>query len=113
MSTTQTYDEAGTVERLGGDRQLFQDLVRFFLEDSQEITAKLEERCAANDSTGTERAAHSLRGICSNFGAKEVVDLCWVVERRSLVEDWREVNGAMAQLRDAVIRLRSALQAKL
>lgn len=110
MSGAAPYDHAGTMNRLGGDAGLYTDLVRFFVEDSRDLFGKVQTAAAAEDADGVQRASHALRGICANFGAEESINLCWTIERRAGVGDWREVRGAVSQLETAVKRLRTALE---
>src|SRR6185436_18206487 len=68
-----TYDYEATLERLGGDVELFVDLVRFFLEDAALLEARLESALESKDVRTVEITAHSLKGLCSNFGARRAV----------------------------------------
>lgn len=110
MSVSVLFDHEGTLRRLGGDTGLYKDLVGFFLEDSVELFRQLQVATAGEDVVATERASHSLRGICANFGAGEAINLCWMIERRAGIGDWREVHAAQSQLEDALNRLRTALR---
>ncbi|MGC3967338.1 MAG: Hpt domain-containing protein [Pirellulales bacterium] len=110
MPGSAPFDQAGTLQRLGNDRGLYADLVRFFLEDSKDLFAQVQNHTAAEDAEAANRASHALRGICANFGANEAVNLCWTIERRSGVGDWREVSGAVKQLDGALKRLCTALE---
>ena len=74
-------DEQGTLRRLGGDRQLFQDFISIFMEDSRVQLEKIREALNANDATAAETNAHSLKGLVSNFGAKECVEVALKIER--------------------------------
>jgi HPt (histidine-containing phosphotransfer) domain-containing protein len=110
MSGSVPFDQAGTLQRLGNDRALYADLVKFFLEDSKDLFNQLQTQMNAEDADGVGRASHALRGICANFGASEAVDLCWTIERRVGVGDWREVRTAAGQLDAGLKRLRLALE---
>ncbi len=110
MPASVSFDHEGTLRRLGGDTGLYKDLVGFFLEDSADLFQQLQIATAGEDVAATERASHSLRGICANFGAGEAINLCWTIERRAGVGDWHEVRAAQSQLDGALKRLRLALQ---
>jgi HPt (histidine-containing phosphotransfer) domain-containing protein len=51
------------------DDSFLRDLIRIFLKDSPERLAEIEEALAQGDATRMARAAHSLKGSSSNFGA--------------------------------------------
>lgn len=110
MSVSVLFDHEGTLRRLGGDAGLYKDLVGFFLEDSVELFRQLQVATAGESVIATERASHSLRGICANFGAGEAINLCWMIERRAGIGNWCEVHTAQSQLEDALDRLRTALR---
>lgn len=110
MSASVSFDQEGSLRRLGGDTGLYKDLVGFFLEDSADLYRQLQNATSGEDVAATERASHSLRGICANFGAGEAINLCWTIERRAGVGDWHEVRAAQSQLDGALKLLRLALQ---
>jgi CheY-like chemotaxis protein len=74
-------DRRGTLARLGGNEQLFQDLARFFLEDAPTVLAELGTSLERDDARVAERAAHSLKGLVGNFGAKEAGRLATELQR--------------------------------
>lgn len=68
-------DYRGTLRRLGGDQSLFDDLVQFCLEDTPVALAELGQAIEQGDAAGVERAAHSLKGLIANFGAKHATQM--------------------------------------
>jgi HPt (histidine-containing phosphotransfer) domain-containing protein len=111
MSATEVFDYPGTLERLGGDAGLFADLVRFFLEDTGEILQRAREGAQERDAAKLSRAAHSLKGLCSNFGGREAVDLAWRIEQSAMLGDVD--HAPVEELQAAVERLSDALRKKL
>jgi len=111
MSATEVFDYRGTLERLGGDTGLFADLVRFFLEDTGEILQRAHDAAKERDTVKLSRAAHSLKGLCSNFGGREAVDLAWRIEQSAMLGD--ADNAPVAELEAAVARLSDALRKQL
>jgi CheY-like chemotaxis protein/HPt (histidine-containing phosphotransfer) domain-containing protein len=90
--STERIDYRGTLRRLDGNEQLFNDLCRFFLEDVPGVLAKLRASLGREDAEGVERAAHSAKGLVANFGAKEAIELA--AELQSLGHQ-RSLNGAL------------------
>jgi two-component system, sensor histidine kinase and response regulator len=63
-------NRAVALERVGGDLELLQEIAQLFLEHSPELVDEMRAALANNDAKGLERAAHSLKGSVSNFGAE-------------------------------------------
>jgi len=104
-------DKTGALQRLGGDRQLFSEFITIFLEDSPELIANIRKGLETNDATTVEKNAHSLKGLISNFGAKECVELALKLElagRAGSVEDCDDDLDTLEQLH---YRLTKELQA--
>jgi CheY-like chemotaxis protein len=81
VTEQQRLDLNGTLKRLGGSEALFQDLVRFFLEDAPVVLAELGTALKRDDIQTAERAAHSLKGLVANFGAREATRLATELQR--------------------------------
>ncbi|MDA8563685.1 Hpt domain-containing protein [Mariniblastus sp.] len=73
-------DLDGALRRLGGDRQLFNEFITIFLEDSPTLLEEIRSGLGSNDSAIVEKSAHSLKGLMSNFGAKQCVELALKIE---------------------------------
>jgi len=65
---------------IGGDRAAFRDLVQSFLDDGPGLVSRLAEAVAANDADALRRAAHTLKGSASDFGAVALAALCREIE---------------------------------
>lgn len=81
VSDEQRVDYRGTLRRLGENETLFYDIVRFFLEDAPVCLAELGTALEKRDARLVERSAHSLKGLVSNFGAKEATMLAAELQR--------------------------------
>jgi HPt (histidine-containing phosphotransfer) domain-containing protein len=107
------YDYEGTLERLGGDVELFGDLVRFFLDDAAELLGRLEAGLAAKDARIVELSAHSLKGLCSNFGARRAVASAYAIEECARAGKLADAPESCAQFKEAVAQLIDALRRRL
>jgi len=76
----QLVDQAGALKRLGGDRQLFNEFITIYMEDSPMLMEELRSGLSSNNACLVEKSAHSLKGLMSNFGAKECVELALKIE---------------------------------
>lgn len=102
-------DIAGSVKRLGGDTELFRELVHIFDEDSPAMLQSLKEAVEHRDGMNIERFAHSLRGLTSNFGAKRVFEAATRLEEFGRNRTWHGVDHAAHQLVDELTRLNAVL----
>jgi len=104
-------DLEGSLKRLGGDRGLFLDFVQVFDEDSPGLIRAMREGVTNRDGPAIERAAHSLKGLVSNFGAHPVVRAAGRMEEVGKAEQWDRAESALDRLESAVARLNTALDA--
>ena len=97
------------LERLDGDAELLSMLIAVYLEDSVELLARLAVAIDQRDAAGAERAAHSLKGLASNFDAFPAVEAALVIETAARQGDWSAVTAGLPPLEQEVSRLRQAL----
>ena len=97
-------DEALALSRVGGDFELLREVVGLFLDDYPRTLEKIRSAVAANDASGVEHNAHSLKGSVSTFGAKDVFESALALEKQG-----RSGNLSCAQ--DGLRKLENALQA--
>ncbi|HEX5445334.1 MAG TPA: response regulator [Pirellulales bacterium] len=92
-------DYRTALARLGGNTQLLHDLAAFFLEDAPGILSQLSAALAAGDAAGTERAAHSLKGLAANFGARAAVRAAGELQdaaRRGALDQAQSLHAALS-----------------
>ena len=73
-------DMDAALTRMGGSRELLSDLIRFFFEDAFEIHARLRSAVQFGNREEACRAAHSLKGLTSNFNAARAVAALQTIE---------------------------------
>ncbi|MCE9608720.1 MAG: PAS domain S-box protein [Chthoniobacter sp.] len=68
---------------MGGDDggQMLDSLIGTFLENSPTVLRTAREAAKRQDAPELERAAHTLKGSCSNFGAERMSDACQQLEQ--------------------------------
>ena len=101
-SRDERIDYRGTLRRLGGDESLFHDLVQFCLEDVPVVVAELRNAIECGDANGIERAAHSLKGLVANFGAKNAAQGAADLQRLGHEGNIGEAKSAFPRLEDEV-----------
>ena len=74
------WDLAASVERLGGDRELYIEIVNLYLEDAPTQFRILKDSVQDGDLHSIERQAHSLRSASANVGARRVEEVAAAIE---------------------------------
>jgi two-component system sensor histidine kinase/response regulator len=62
-------DEQKVLEGLGGDRDLFADVLRLFLQDSARLLREIQSAAVREDPVALGRFAHALKGSIANLSA--------------------------------------------
>ncbi|MEX0677408.1 MAG: Hpt domain-containing protein [Pirellulales bacterium] len=106
----QVFDYEGCLARLGGDRELFDEILDIFLEDAPPLLSQASTSLARGDSAALERATHTLKGLSANFAAAAAVTAAYAVELHA--RDHRLDSAAICfpQLEAEVHRLEVALR---
>jgi CheY-like chemotaxis protein len=103
------FDPATALDRLGGDRQLFEEVVRLFLEDCPARLAAIKAAIEARDPEAIRSAAHALKGAAGNLSAQRLAEAASTLERigtearlDASTAVWRSVSSEAAWLLDAL-----------
>ena len=94
------------LERIGGDEELLKEIAVLFLDDYPNLIADIREACRSRNARSLERAAHTLKGSISNFGAERAQNAALELEMIGR-------NGAIQDAPAALGRLESAMTALL
>lgn len=86
------------LEVIGGDSEALKDLVQSFLDEGPDLVRRLERAVEANDAEALRRAAHTLKGSATDFGAVILARLCREIE----------AMGRAAEVEDAAQKVREA-----
>lgn len=99
-----------TLENLGGDPLLLQELLDFFLEFMPTQLDDLASAVAARDPAGVDLQAHSMKGSAANVGAVQLAALARELEVRAKSGNLAGVEDLVVALRQAFTDLRSVAQ---
>lgn len=80
----------------------FSELKAAFVEDIWKLAEDLEKAVNRRDARGVDHAAHSMRGICSNFGAARLQAAGAGIAARAKAGSWDEAAALLPGLREAV-----------
>ena len=99
-----------TLERLGGDETLFQEVIEIFLDDVPKHMASLERAIAAGDAEAVEGAAHTLKGELGYLGISEVSQKARELEEFGRNSDLRFAAGLYATLASELSELLTSMR---
>jgi HPt (histidine-containing phosphotransfer) domain-containing protein len=104
------FDPAKMYRNIGGDNELFTQLVRLFLDRHQTMLADIRRALADADSIAVERMAHTFKGTAGNLCASEVALTAGRLEAVGRLNALRDAPPVYAQLELEVARLVRVLE---
>lgn len=99
------FDSAKMYRNIGGDNELFTQLVRLFLDRHQTMLAGIRTALADADPIAVERMAHTFKGTAGNLCASEVTLTAGRLEAVGRLNALRDAPPVYAQLELEVSRL--------
>jgi two-component system, sensor histidine kinase and response regulator len=102
-------DLDAALTRLGDDPDLLRDLIGFFFEDSPPLLEQLQQGISERNASLVERAAHSLKGLASNFNGQRAVQAALRLEKMGHSNDLAHSQEALVTLQNELAALREAL----
>lgn len=104
------FDPAKMYQNIGGDSELFAQLVRLFLDRHQTMLADIRTALADADSIAVERMAHTFKGTAGNLCASEVALTAGRLEAVGRLNTLHDAPPVYAQLELEVARLVRVLE---
>ncbi|HEY0712623.1 MAG TPA: response regulator, partial [Polyangia bacterium] len=104
------FDRSELLNRLGGDEELCADVINLFLKDAPQLLAELKAAFDAHAAPPVERAAHKLRGVLLNLGARPSAARAEAIELRARADELSAAGGALVALEADLADLTRALQ---
>jgi HPt (histidine-containing phosphotransfer) domain-containing protein len=93
-----TFDEAALLERVDQDLEFLRETVEMLGTDGRAYMAEIRRAEGAGDAAAVSRAAHTLKGMVSNFCAVETQARAAAVERIGKGGDLSSAGPAVADL---------------
>ena len=103
------FDLSVVLERLGGDHEILQEIAQLFIEDTPDTMAQIRQAIDDRDAGALEKAAHSLKGSVSNFGAEEAVQAALQLEMMGRGGNLADVEAPYRALEAEVNKVSEAL----
>jgi len=106
----EAVDLAAVLERLDGDRALFDELTHVFEEDCPRILEGMRHAIALHDAKSLEHHAHALKGSSANLGALAVSHAAGEIERLAQSDKVNETGDQFRVLQEEIERLFGELE---
>ena len=104
----------GLIRSFENDRDLFQELVEIFLNDSPQMLNTLRESLKSLDAKTFKRTAHSLKGMLRNFQAESAAETAYELEQigeQGKLDDADHIVDSLAgQLDDVAKKLKQVIK---
>jgi HPt (histidine-containing phosphotransfer) domain-containing protein len=92
-----------------GSMEFLRELIAIYQDDTPKRLAELEGALARQDAATATRAAHTIKGSSSNFGATLFAQLALAIEAHSKAGDLAAATAALPGLKAEFARVHEAL----
>ena len=106
----QPIDIEKALDQLGGDRELFDDVVRAFFGTIPELLDELRAACDHSDGGRLGAAAHSLKGAAANICAEPARQSAVRLEKMGNDAEFGEADAVLVGLESELERLRGVVE---
>jgi CheY-like chemotaxis protein len=106
-------NEQAVLKGLGGDRELFADVLSLFLEDGKRLFQDIQSAVAGKDPAALARSAHALKGSIANLSSGAAHKYSAELEKMGRNGEISSAPEFIPKLEDAFQKLRSAATAAL
>jgi HPt (histidine-containing phosphotransfer) domain-containing protein len=113
MNPTATIDPQaleGLRELNPDDPAFLRELIDLFINDVADRLAELDRALATSDANLLTRAAHTIKGSCSNFGAVELIKISQVMELQGKAADLAGATATLPSLKAEQAAVTEALK---
>ena len=106
-------DKADVLSRVDGDVELLRELGEIFVAECPKLLTQVREAATAGDGDALGKAAHTIKGMLANLGAKSAADAALRLEGMRGENDLSGADEAYAALEREIERFSHALTALL
>jgi CheY-like chemotaxis protein len=103
------FDKNILLDRLGGDEELFKEIIRTFLDDAPFQVENLKGALAENNLSQLEKQAHTLKGAAMNIGGNALQTVAFALELSGKNRDLNQARPLVPNLEKEFERLKQAL----
>jgi HPt (histidine-containing phosphotransfer) domain-containing protein len=108
VSSATILDLRAAVTRLGGDAELYSDLIEFFLVDAPDLLKDLWHAIETDNTSEIRMKAHALKGLIAGCGGVRAVGVAQLIENTAQSGDREELTSLAQTLEteiDGLIQL--------
>ncbi len=102
-------DVENGLRRVAGNRHLYLDLLRQFVDGQTDAAEAIAEALARGETETAERRAHTVKGVAGNIGATGASAAAAEVEQRIKTHDTGGIEAALKTLANAIAGVSSAV----
>jgi two-component system, sensor histidine kinase and response regulator len=113
MSHDSVLDVTRTLARLGGDQQLFRELLEFVLEDAPPLMNELRGVTETSNPVAVRSTAHALAGLVAGCGGVRAAQAARQIEKAAEDGDLSDLAPLLSELEREVDQLLHAAQHQL
>jgi len=106
----EVFSPSDTLARVSGDWELYREVAELFASSSRSLMEEIWQAADASDGARLSRAAHTLKGAVSNFGAVPCAEQAYKLELLGREGALGAVGKQCRLLERELERLRGALQ---
>jgi len=99
-------DMKRAMEAVGGDKELLNELLRMFIEDSEKSIEKIEEAIKEKDYEKLRETAHRIKGASGNLGLTSIYDICLSLENMGKKRDILGADELLEKLKNSISSLK-------
>jgi two-component system sensor histidine kinase/response regulator len=106
-------DVAGTLNRFGGDVDLFREMASIVLADAPEVAQALSAGVAEDDAQTIQMKAHSIKGLVAGCGGTRAARAAQKLEDAGRDENLNNISADFSDFKTELQRFLDALRAHL
>jgi len=105
-----TFNLNVAIERVGGDEDLFKEVVALYLQEYPELVARIGEAVERGDAELLQQSAHTLKGSLGTLGAEPAAQNALQLEMMGRQKRLDGATEELGVLRHALDRLHTELE---
>lgn len=103
-------DQEGGLRRVGGDKELYDELIELFMDSSVDQIEQLREAVKNKETDTLRKVAHSIKGSAANLGIVQVQQTAYDIEKYGNEENIDEAAQSVEKLISEIERVKVYLQ---
>jgi len=107
------FDRLDLLERLGGEKEIFDNIIKVFLNDTPIRMDTLRSCMDAGDATGVGHEAHSIRGAAASLGAPVLSEIAFELEMAGKADDLKTIKALFGEFEKSFNELKAVLSGQV